>query len=501
MIDNFIPLIVFTPLIMSLILYSPFIADDEKIIRRVSKGFITIHFALTVLCSIFFNFSNPDFIIETDYQWIDVLGINANFAFDSLTMLFVILTSFIFLIAIYLSKSMIKKSYRLYYSLIFILLTAILGVFSAKDIFLFFLFWELELIPMYLLIQKWGSGNKQKTSMKFLLYTFFGSIFILLGFLILYYLNFKLTGTLSSDINDIDIISAPEVLRDLIFFLLLIGFGVKLPIIPLHGWLSDVHSQAPTPVSIILSSILLKLGAYGILRFNLQIFNYEFQVFAIYIMLFALINIIYASFCAIMQKDIKRIIAFSGIANMGIFLLGISSLNSIGITGGIFQLFSHAFISAGLFTIAGLIYIKCGTKNITRITGLGEKMPRLMFISIPILLASIGTPLLCGFIAEFLSFTGAFLLQTEGIFNAKALSLTALSVLIFSSIYILKIFHGVFFNTIKIKNRKISDINTKQLTILCLLTICIIIFGIFPFLLTDIIREYTNITYNPQGVF
>ncbi len=501
MIDNFIPLIVFTPLIMSLFLYSPFIGDNEKTIRRISKGFILFHFTLTVLCSIFFNFSNPDFIIETDYEWINLLGINANFAFDSLTMLLVILTSFIFLISIYLSKSMIKKSYRLYYSLIFILLTAILGVFSAKDIFLFFMFWELELIPMYLLILKWGSGNKQRTAMKFLLYTFFGSLFILLGFLILYYLNFKLTGTLSSDINDIDIISAPEVLRNLIFFLLLIGFGVKLPIIPLHSWLSDTHSQAPTPVSIILSSILLKLGAYGILRFNLQMFNYEFQVFAIYIMLFAVINIIYASFCAIVQKDIKKIIAFSGIANMGIFLLGISSLNSIGITGGIFQLFSHAFISAGLFAITGLIYIKCGTKNITRITGLGEKMPRLMFISIPILLASIGTPLLCGFIAEFLSFTGALLLQTEGIINTKVLSLTALTVLIFSSVYILKIFHRVFFNTNKNLNRKLSDINTKQLIILILLVLCIIIFGLFPFLLTDIIKEYANITYNPQGVF
>lgn len=501
MINNFIPLIVFTPLIMSLIIFSPLIPDDEKIIRRTSKGFILLHFALSVLCSVFFDFKNPDFIIETNYQWINVLGINANFSLDSLSLLLIILSSFIFLIAVYLSKSMIKKSYRLYYSLIFLLLSAVIGVFSAKDIFLFFMFWELELIPMYFLIQKWGSANRQKTALKFLLYTFLGSIFILLGFLILYYMNFKITGTLSSDISDIDIITAPKELRTLIFSLLLIGFAVKLPIIPLHGWLSDTHSQAPTPVSIILSSILLKLGAYGILKFNFQMFNYEFQLFAPILMLFAIINIIYASFCAIVQKDLKRIIAYSGIANMGIFLLGISSLNKIGITGGIFQLFSHAFISAGLFALVGLIYLKCGTKNITRISGLGEKMPRLMFISIPILFASIGIPLLCGFIAEFLCFTGAFLMQTEGIINAKVLSLMALSVLIFSSLYILKIFHSVFFNVSKNKYRKITDINTKQVTILILITICIITFGIFPSLITDIISEYANITYNPQGVF
>ena len=501
MINNFIPLIVFTPLLMSLFIFSPLIPDDEKIIRRTSKGFILFHFALTVICSIFFDFNNPDFLIETNYQWINILGINADFSLDSLSLLLIILTSFIFLISIYLSKSMIKKSYRLYYSLIFLLLSAVVGVFCAKDIFLFFLFWELELIPMYLLILKWGSGNKQKTAMKFLLYTFLGSIFILLGFLILYYMNFKVTGTLSSDISDIDITTAPNALRTFIFFLLLIGFAIKLPIIPLHGWLSDTHSQAPTPVSIILSSILLKLGAYGIFRFNFQIFNDEFQAFAIILMIFAVTNIIYSSFCAIAQKDLKRIIAYSGIANMGIFLLGISSLNKIGITGGIFQLFSHAFISAGLFAITGLIYLKCGTKNITRITGLGEQMPRLMFISIPILFAAIGTPLLCGFIAEFLCFTGAFLMQNEEVINAKSLSLIALTVLIFSSLYILKIFHSIFFNTARNKYRKITDINTKQLTILIIITISIITFGIFPSLLTDIISQYVNITYNPQGVF
>ncbi len=498
----FIPLIVFTPLLMSLLIISPLFPDDERIIRCSANGFAFFHFALCVLLSIFFDFSTADYTVESAFKWIDILGINANFTVDSLSLLLIILTSFIFLISIYVSKSMIKKSYRLYYALILLLMTAVIGVFSAKDLFLFFLFWELELIPMYILILKWGSGNKQKTAMKFLLYTFFGSIFILIGFLLIYYINLSLNGILSSDISNIDITNAPSNIRILIFLLLITGFSVKLPIVPLHGWLSDTHSQAPAPVSIILSSLLLKLGAFGILKFNFQMFNYEFKLFAPVLMLFAVINIIYASICAIVQKDIKRIIAYSGIANMGIFLLGIASLNAAGVTGGIFQLFSHALISAGLFTVAGIIYIKCGTKNILRIQGLGEKMPRFMFISVPIFFASIGIPLLCGFPAEFLSFTGAFLLQTEDfIINSKIMTAAALFVLILSSIYILKIFHGVFFGELMPKYNKMTDINVKQFLTLMLIVLTITGLGIFPFLLTNIISEYSIVTYNLSGVF
>lgn len=488
-----IPLIIFTPMLMSFILMSPLIPNEEKIIRRTAKGFALFHFALTVIFSIFFDFTQGDFTIETDYNWINTLGINAIFSFDSLSLLLTILTSFIFTIALYISKSMIKKSYRLYYSLILFLLTAVIGVFTAQDLFIFFLFWELELIPMYLLISKWGSGNKQKTAMKFLLYTFFGSIFLLIAFLIMYYMNLGINGVLSSTLQDIDISEFPQKIRTLLFILLFIGFGVKLPIFPIHGWLSDTHSQAPTPVSVILSSILLKLGAFGILKFNVQMFNEEFNLYANIIMILAVINIIYASICAIVQKDLKRIIAYSGISNMGIFLLGISSLNSTGTTGGIFQLFSHALISAGLFIIVGLIYIKCGTKNILRIQGLGERMPRLMNVSIPILLASIGIPLLCGFVAEFLTFTGAFFIE-----NTKPIVIVSLFVLVLSSLYILKIFHGVFFNT---TTKKVSDINAKQLIILCLLTLCILILGTFPSILTDIINQYSITNLNLAGVF
>lgn len=496
-----VPIIIFTPLIMSLVLMSPLFSDNEKTIRRTAKGFSIFHFTLMIIITAFFNFSQSGFTIETSYKWIDILGINANFEFDSLSLMLAVLTSFIFLLSVFISKNMIKKSYRLYYSLILALQTAVIGVFGASDLFLFFLFWEFELIPMYLLLLKWGSGNKQKTAMKFLLYTFFGSIFIIAGFLLLYYWNFTVNGTLSSDFNNISTIFIPDSIKALIFLLLFIGFGVKLPVVPIHGWLPDVHTQAATPVSIILSSILLKMGAYGILKFNLQMFDSIYEMMAPLIMLLAAISIIYASFCAINQKDIKRIIAYSGISHMGIFLLGVSSLNETGITGGIFQLFSHALISAGLFTIAGIIYVKCGTKNLLKLQGLGEKMPRLMLVSIPIVFAGMGIPLLTGFIAEFLSFTGAFLFQPDGIINTKLITLIALLSIIFCSIYMLKIFHGLFFGELTKRLGKLSDINTPQFAALAVIALYVIIFGIFPSILTNTISIYSTVTYNLAGVF
>ena len=505
--QNYIlPILVFSPIIFSIILMSPIISSEEKVIRRSTKTFSIIHFIYTAILLITFDYTNMGNDIESNLQifnsdWIESIGLNASFSVDILSILLIGLASIIFLIAIFLSKNMIKHSYKLYYSLILIIQTAVLGILSAKDLFIFFLFWELELIPMYIILLKWGSGNKQKTARKFILYKFFGSMFILLGLLLLYILNFINTGTLSDDFYNIDISNIDNKIKYIIFLFFLIGFGIKLPIISLHSWLPDVHSQAETPISIILSAILLKVGAYGILRFNMQVLNDIFIIFAPLIMILGVINIIYGSICAINQKDIKRIIAYSSISAMGIFLIAIASLTEIGITGAIFQLISHAFISAGLFTIAGIIYIKCGTKNILRIKGLGEKMPILMFLSIPIMLAAVGVPLLSGFIAEFLSFIGAFTSQVECIIDVKILTSIALLSLIISCIYILKIYHSVFFGELNKRYNQIKDINIHQKIILIVLIVFVIYLGIFPFSITNILSEYSIINFNIIGGF
>lgn len=487
-------LLVFTPLIFSILLMSPLISNEENILRRYSKWFSIFHFIITSIVILMFDFKNPNFIMTADFNWIKSLGINASFGLDALSTLLCCLTSFIFIITIFFGKGMIKKNYRLYYSLMFFLESAILGVFCSLDLFLFFLFWELELIPMYILLLKWGSGNKEKTAMKFLLYTFFGSLFILLAFLLIYFYSYFTTGLFTSNLLEIDLYDIQPWIKNVLFILLLIGFGVKLPIFPLHSWLPDAHSQAPTTVSIILSSLLLKMGAYGILRFNFQLLEDSFAEFAQIIMIFGAINLIYAGFCAVAQKDIKRIIAFSGIAHMGLFLIGLASLNKIGYTGALFELFSHALITTGLFIIAGIIYKNCGTKNILRLQGLGSKMPKLMFLSIPIILAGIGIPLLSGFIAEFLCFIGAF---TSEVNNAQLLTIVALTSLIISSVYILKIYHGIFFGELIKRYEKVRDININQTIVLSVIVVYIIILGVFPIILTDIFSHSLNIA----GVF
>lgn len=484
MMNYLLPILVLTPLIMGLFLLNPFFPNEEKLIRRTTKGFSIFHFILTMITLLFFDFTNLGQNFEYSIPWINALGINFSLALDTISMLMVVLTSFIFIIAIYISKNLIKKSYQLYYALLLILQTAILGIFTSTDIFLFFLFWELELVPMYILLLKWGSANKTKTATKFILYTFLGSIFILIGFILMYMFNFLYTGNFDANIYSLDVSTMNNTLALVIFTLLFIGFGIKLPILPLHSWLPDAHSQAATPVSIILSSILLKIGAYGIFKFNFELFNETFTQLSTFIMILACINIIYASFCAVIQKDLKRIIAYSGIAHMGIFLLALSAMNEIGFTGAIYTIISHALISAGLFIIAGLIYKKCGTKNILKLNGIGVKMPILMNLSIPIILAAIGVPMFAGFISEFLSFTGAMLSDN------KVISLLAITSVIISSIYILRFFHSIFFGELPDKFKKIYDINTHQKVILVAIILLILYFGIFPSTLTNIISDY-----------
>ncbi len=478
-----LPILIFLPLLMSIIIMMPIFAKDEKIINTIVRGIGILHFVLSIILLIIYNISG---CLEYKINRISPLGSFVHFEADNITILLILLTSFIFLTSIYFSRDTIKKEHQLYYSLILMLESCIIGVFTSADMFMFFLFWEFELIPMFILILKWGSSNKQKTAVKFLLYTFLGSIFILLGFLLLYVLNYLQTGNLSTNFADIKLLEADVIYKKILFILFFIGFGIKLPVIPFHGWLADTHTNAVSPVSIILSSIMLKLGAYGIYRFNFILLNDVFIEFSKIIICLAIINIIYASCCAIGQKDIKRIIAYSGISNMGIFLLGLAGLNSIGEVGAIFQIISHSLISAGLFIVVGIIYIKCGTKNILRLRGLGVKMPKLMIISLIIVMAGTALPLTSGFISEFLCFFAAYSNENDFIKSAVILSLISV---ILSGIYLLKIFQGVFFGSLLEKYKKIKDVNYNSLSLLLVLTVYILFFGIFPSILINTIEK------------
>lgn len=496
--------LIFSPLVAAGLLFCKYFKHNEVRIRRFSKSFASLHFIYTLLFLVFFNPLNDgiSYYKEITFfgsSWIDSLGIKMAFGLDGISLLMIILTSFIFLLAMIASKSNIRSRHKFYYSMMFLLQTAVLGVFCARDMFLFFMFWELELVPMYFLISQWGGGKCKTSAMKFVLYTFLGSLFMLLGILLLHFYNFAIYGVQSADFSTISI-STPEFpmfMQMVISISLLIGFAVKMPIVPLHTWLPDAHTDAPTPVSMILAAVLLKMGAFGIIRFNMQLLPEAFKLIVPVLMILALINILYTGFVAYAQTDLKKIVAYSSISNMGIVLLGLCSFDLIGMSGAVFQMVSHGIISAGLFMLVGIIYLRTKTREIAEMGGLGAVMPRLMGFGLILALASVGLPLLMGFVGEFLVFLGAFNSPLDDISPIKIYTIIAILVLIISAAYILRLMHKTFFANIFEKwteKGKINDITNHEFIVLFALTLVIGFFGVFPMSILDLVQPVlTNI--------
>ena len=486
-------ILVFSPLIFSMLLLLPIFSGKSVLIRRFAKIFASLHFLYSISFLLFFdNTSTDNYITEITFfgqKWLGTLGVSLSMSVDSISLLMVILTSLLFLLACVASKGVIKTKHSLYYALIFILETSVLGVFCSRDMFEFFLFWELELVPMYFLISLWGSGLAKKSAMKFLLYTFIGSLFMLCGFLMLYNFNFIAVSELTADIYNItfNYEAAPIYLQVIASILVILGFAVKLPIVPFHSWLPSAHVDAPTPVSMLLAGILLKMGAYGIIRFNIQMLPDAFLMLCPYLAVFAFVNIVYAAVLAYGQTDIKKIVAYSSISVMGLVLLGFCSANSLGICGSIFLMIAHGIISAGLFFIVGVVYSKTGTRQIIQLGGLASVMPNLSTFAVILALGSIGTPLLISFAGEFLVFFGAFVSSFLNSYLIQIISLSSILVLVLSAIYTLKLVHSVFYGNLPEQCRMLNDIAVHEFLILFTLSVLTIILGIIPMCIIDIL--------------
>lgn len=478
-----IPFLIFLPMVASFLIMSPLFTNNEILIRRFAKSVFGFHLIYSILMLIFFDSANP-YVTQIHFfglDWIQSIGVKFSFKIDAISMILTVLTSFVFLLSSISSKLHIRKNHKFYYSMLLLLMSAILGIFTADDMFVFFMFWELELIPAYFLIGG-GSGDNEntakKSAMKFVLFTFLGSMVMLLGILLLHYYNYITNGILSASFSDILSSSIPNGIQYLIAICFLIGFGVKLPIIPLHTWLPDAHTDAPTPVSMILAGILLKTGAYGIFRFNYQMMNETFINLAPYLAILALINIIYTAFVAYAQTDIKRIVAYSSISNMGLILLGLCAYNQMGLSASIFHMIAHALITCGLFMICGIVYLRCKTRNINELSGIATNMPRLFGFATLIVLASIGIPGFAPFISEILTIMSGLFSDLSDVL--KLCAVFSLPLLILSSCYMLKFLHCGFFGEIQEKFEKINDISIHEFTVLASIVAGLIIFGIFP---------------------
>lgn len=479
-----IPFLIFMPLVVSMFLISPLFTRNEIVVRRFSKSVFGFHFLYTILMLIFFDPANP-YVNQIHFfglDWIQSIGVKFIFKLDNISMILTALTSFVFLLASFASKFNIRTNHKFYYSMLMLLMSAILGIFTAGDMFVFFLFWELELIPAYFLIGgKWGVNENpmaQSSAIKFVLFTFLGSMVMLLGILLLHYYNFISNGILSAVFSDINASSIPDYIQYLISICLLIGFGVKLPIIPLHTWLPDAHTNAPTPVSMILAGILLKTGAYGIYRFNYETLSDAFITIAPVLAVFALINIIYTAFVAYAQTDIKRIVAYSSISNMGLILLGLCAINKIGLSASVFHMVAHALVTCGLFMIAGIVYLRCRNRDINSLSGIAIVMPRLFGFAMVIVLGSIGIPAFAPFISEILTMIGALNADFSDVL--KLVSVFSLPLLILSSCYMLKFLHKGFFGELPEAYEKVNDITVHEFIVLASILAGLVIFGLFP---------------------
>lgn len=442
--------------------------------------------ALALSLWLFFDFDKDlgGFQYVVREEWIDIGSFQVEYflGVDGLSLLLVVLTTFLTLAAVLVSFS-VQERPRAYYAALMLLSTSVLGVFTAVDFLLFFLFWELELFPMYLLIAVWGSGRKEYSATKFVLYTIAGSAFMLVAILAL---GFN-AGTFDMQVLAQSTFSDTILPIRWIFVFLFVGFAVKLPIVPLHTWLPDAHSDAPTAVSVMLAGVLLKMGGYGIIRTSITMMPDVADDFATWIAGIGAASVLYGAFVTFRQKDVKRLIAYSSVSHMGLVLLGIGALGSAALTGATYQMLAHGVITGMLFVMVGLMYDRTHTREIARLGGLARQMPLIATGLVFAGLASLGLPGLAGFIAEVTVFLGAF-------DRFEWAVLLSISGAVLSAGYILWMLQRVVFGPVQHEWDNLTDQNRwwEHLAAGSLAAL-IILLGVYPAVVTDMLNPAIDV--------
>ncbi|MEM9218195.1 MAG: NAD(P)H-quinone oxidoreductase subunit 4 [Cyanobacteria bacterium P01_F01_bin.150] len=470
------------PLLASLPI--PILPDKKGTrVRWYSLSIAIIEFALIIyVFSSGYDLSDPSLQLVENFSWIPQMGLNWSLAADGLSLPLVILSGLISTLAILASWN-IKKKPRLYYFLLLSMYTAQVGVFLAQDFILFFIMWELELVPVYLLISIWGGKNRRYAATKFILYTAAGSILILIAaFGMAFYgdnLTFNLHELAAKEY------STPFAIA--MYLSLLVAFGVKLPIFPFHTWLPDAHSQAPAAVSMILAGVLLKMAGYGLIRMNIEMLPNAHAYFAPAIAVLGVVSVVYASFTAFGQNNLKRRMACSSIAHMGFVLLGISAFTDLGMSGAVLQMISHGLIAAALFFLSGVAYERTHTLEMDQMGGVGKPMPKTFAFFTAGSMASLALPGMSGFVGEIMVFLG-FAQSTAytSTFKVTIIVLAAIGV-IMTPIYLLSMLRQVFYGerSPMLEKVKFSDANPREVFIALCLFVPIIGIGFYPKLATQ----------------
>lgn len=424
-------------------------------------------------------------------DWIPHFNIQYQVGVDGLSLPMVFLTALILFLSVFVSWKVEDRS-RLYFAMLLVMETGVLGVFSSLDLFLFFVMWELELIPMYFLIGLWGGKRREYAAIKFILYTMLASALMFITFLAIYFTvqphTFDVIQLLEK--NNTILAGLPPALRMGLFISLFLCFAVKLPMVPLHTWLPDAHVEAPTAISVILAGVLLKMGAYGIMRFGLGFFPDMMASISVFLALMGTINILYGALLALAQTDMKRVIAYSSVSHMGFVLLGLAAWNALGLNGAILQMFTHGTITALLFIFVGVVYDRTHTREFADLGGLSTRMPLAAGIFVVVALASVGAPGMSGFVSEFLIFTGSYgnALTGNAHFLVQGLTIAAALGIILGAAYTLWLTRRVFFGPMSERWQDLGDINRIEMFSVVILMALVIVLGFYPALLVDYIN-------------
>jgi len=471
--------IVFLPIVSAAII--AIFLNKAKHIKVFSAAITFVAFILSVIVWASYDLGAGGFQLIEKTSWIPQINVQYFLGVDGLSVPLVTLTTLLGFCAVLVSWH-IELRPKEYFAWLLVLETSVLGVFTALDFFLFFLFWEIELVPMFMLISNWGSapplGRREYSAMKFVIYTIVGSAAMLAGILALYFT----AGTFDMTELGQATLVAKLIPLPAIFFLLFFGYAVKLPVFPLHTWLPDAHTDAPTAVSVMLAGVLLKMGGYGMIRICVTILPDVARQWAPWLAAIAVVNIIYGAVVTMKQVDLKRLIAYSSVSHMGYVLLGISALSPIGLTGASLQMFTHGTITGLLFALVGLVYDKTHTRQIPELGGLAHRMPRIAVIFVIAGLASLGLPSMSGFVAELLVFLGTFpVWRVAAIVGALGVVLTAG--------YILWMIQRVFFGPPVARWERVGDAIAIETVPLVCLVVAIMVIGIYPAIITDVIKS------------
>jgi NADH-quinone oxidoreductase subunit M len=480
--------------ILNLVLFLPLIGaallvvvprDNGALVRGVSLAVMVVQLVLTAWLYSRFDSTVAGLQFETRLPWIAAWGVSYQIGLDGYNILLVLMTAYLGPLVVAGAFTAIAKDVKLFYAMVFLVQFAMIGTFLAQDLFLFYVFWETMLIPMFLLIGIWGGERRIYATLKFVLYTAFGSILMLAAVIYLVWSLQKTTGITSFAFADLVQTHLPLDVQTILLAAFALSFAIKVPMAPLHTWLPDAHVEAPTAGSVILAGVMLKMGTYGFMKLGFPLFPDATRQLAPVLMSLAVLSIVYGACLALVQDDIKKIIAYSSISHLGYVMLGLLSLDLLGIQGAVIQMVSHGLVAGGLFLMVGMIYERCHTRELAAYGGIAKLLPVYSVFFMLLTLASVGLPTTSGFTGEFLVLLGAFKaawpLHVAGNDLPLVLALVAVTGVVLGALYMLRFALGFLFGAVHAPHQPLADLGARERWILGLIVAAVFALGLFPY--------------------